>query len=78
MLLYDEFSCVNTQKEVEARIQELEAKLAESIPKAEADALRTGFEAKVRELDTKLTECIPKTDMDAAKAQFEAKIREPI
>jgi len=48
---------------LQAKIKELEERLAASTPKAEA-------EARIRELETKLAESVPKSELEAAKARI--------
>lgn len=63
-------------KRLRSRVRNLERKLAESIPKAEADAIRTDLEARVRRLQEELSKFVPRDELDEAKAQLEARIRE--
>jgi BMFP domain-containing protein YqiC len=51
---------------LKARIEELERKVAESVPKNEFEALQ----AKVKELEGKVEESVPKGEFESAKAKI--------
>lgn len=61
---------------LKARVQELERRLAQSVPKRDIEALQT----RIKELEAKLAESVPRADLEAAKArikELEAKLAAP-
>jgi len=62
--------------ELKARVAELEGKIAQSIPKRDAEAESRELTDRIRELESKLSESVPRTELDAAKAQAESTIWE--
>ena len=68
-------------KRLKTRIQNLQSKLAESVPKTELEADRATSEAKIAELEAKLERSVPKEEMDALQGrlrELESKQAEPI
>jgi hypothetical protein len=58
-----------------AKIAEFQGKLAQSVPKAEAEAESRELTDRIRELESKLSESVPRTEFDAAKADAQSTIR---
>ena len=61
-------------KGLKTRVKNLTLKLADSVPKAELEAMKGKLEAKVKDFQSKLTESI--ANNEETKAQLSSRIRE--
>jgi len=61
-------------KRLEQRVRELEAKLADSVPKTELETIRSNLQSKIAELQSRLSESVPKTKLDATKTDLQTRI----
>ena len=61
-------------KRREERVRELEAKLANSVPKAELETIRSNLQSEIAELQSRLSESVPKTKLDATKTDLQTRI----
>ena len=53
------------------RIEELEEELANSVPKAEFDAVKSNLQLEIDDLERRLSNSVPRTDLEHVKAELQ-------
>jgi len=68
-------------KRLKSRVRNLESKLAESVPKAELESLKSSLEAKIRDLEARSAASVPREEADTLQSrlnELESKLAESI